>query len=302
MLVGKSFQYVKAIRQEGSFSRAAESLGISQPSLSQYIIKLEKQLGASLFERGGGEVKLTEAGKLYWETALRMEELQQELQLKLEDLAADYKGSLTVGTAPYRSAFMMPRIVKRFHEKYPEIRVIIREGTTRELMEGLEQGIFDLCLSVLDREAERFAYEKVMEEELLLAMPREGAIPEAQTAEGRRYPAVPVSRLEGMSFVTLTQSQIMQQSLEKLCGDNGIVFHTAAVVKSLEAQIAMVKAGVGAALVPEGVRVFCHPGEVCFYSILEPKLSRDVAVIWRGERRLSRRGEAFKEVIREIQW
>ncbi len=298
MLNRKAYQYIRILAQEGSFSRAAESLGISQPSLSQYVIKLEKQLGAALFDRGGGEVKLTEAGRLVLDTAAQIEELERSLEIQLADLAEDKKGSLTVGTAPFRCAAMMPQIVKRFHRKYPGISVIIREGTTRELIEGLEQGVYDLCVSVLPVDEDLFAWKKVMEEEILLAVPADQPLP-AVSLPDRAYPAVSVQVLNDLPFVSLTKKQVMQQLRDRLCAEYGLTLRTAATVKSLEAQLAMVQAGVGAALLPEGIQALNNKDGVRYYSLAEKKLTRDVAVIWRKNRQLSRRARAFMQVIGE---
>ena len=100
----------------------------------------------------------------------------------------------------------------------------------------------------------------------------------------------------------LTSAQFMQRRLEELSEDLGLTLHTAAVVKSLEAQIAMVRAGVGMALMPTGIERFCAPGEVVFYSFLQPLPKRELVMMWRKDRKLSRAAEELKRVIRELEW
>ena len=100
----------------------------------------------------------------------------------------------------------------------------------------------------------------------------------------------------------LTESQVMQQRLEWICREKGLELKQAAVVKSLEAQIAMVRAGVGMALVPAGVERLCGESEVRFYSIKEPLMTREVVVLWRRDRILSKAGTALKQVMKEITW
>ena len=78
--------------------------------------------------------------------------------------------------------------------------------------------------------------------------------------------------------------------------------NVAAIVKSLEAQIEFVKAGVGIALMPSGIERFCNDTSVTFYSFTEPLPRREVVVIWRKDQKLSNTAEELKEVIHSIQW
>ena len=94
----------------------------------------------------------------------------------------------------------------------------------------------------------------------------------------------------------------MQRQLSDLLQSRRIAVNTAAVVKSLEAQIEFVKAGVGMALMPSGIERFCAPGEVAFYSFSESLPRREVVVMWRRDRKLSGVAEELKEVIRSIPW
>lgn len=106
----KQFQYVLALAQEGSFSKAADTLNITQPSLSQYIKKIEKQIGLVLFDRTNGDVRLTDAGKVYIETGRKILDLEHRMENSFTDLSNYKTGSLIIGAAPYRAASMLPTI------------------------------------------------------------------------------------------------------------------------------------------------------------------------------------------------
>ena len=114
----KQFKYVLVLARTGSFSAAAEELNISQPSLSQYIKKIERDLGIELFDRAGGNVRLTDAGRVYIDIGRKMLDLEHRMSVALSDLSENKTGSVIVGTSPYRSASMMPTIAKRFRELY----------------------------------------------------------------------------------------------------------------------------------------------------------------------------------------
>ena len=164
----KQFKYVLVLSQAGSFSRAAEELGISQPSLSQYVKKIENEIGMPLLDRAGGNVRLTDAGRAYIDAGRRILDVERQMQGTLTDIKNNKSGTLTVGASPFRTVGFMPEVIKRFKNDYPGIRVVICEADTSALMEGLEQGEFDLCITMLPVDEHIFSYKKIFDEEMVL--------------------------------------------------------------------------------------------------------------------------------------
>lgn len=298
----KQLKYVLALAHEGSFSKAADALDISQPSLSQYIKKLENQIGQELFDRTSAQLRLTDAGRVYVDLGRQILDLEHQMQMKLADIGENRGGSLVIGASPYRAAGMLPTIAKAFQQTHPGVHLIVWEGTTAELAEGMERGEYDLALTLLPVEERLFCYEKVTQEELILAVPRDYPILETQPLPERRYPAVDAAVLDGQRMVMLTDRQYMQKRLEDLRLDYGLHFQPAAIVKSLEAQIAMVSAGVGMALVPSGIAHLHGAQDVRFYSFVQPLPQREVVLRWRKEIALSKTAQALKTVIRNLTW
>lgn len=296
----KQYKYVLVLANEGSFSRASDVLNITQPSLSQYIKKIEKQLGIALFDRANGDVRLTDAGKVYVETGRKILDLEHQMDGKLADLRSYRTGSLIIGAAPYRAASMMPLIASSFRKLHPGMHLVVREGTTAELVENMEHGEYDLCLTMLPIDSELFSYEKVLEEELILAVP--ASYRPLPSAPGAKHDVVDVEVLNHKSLVMLTDGQFMQKQLNSLILSHHLNVIPAAVVKSLEAQIEFVKAGVGMALMPSGIERFCSHQEVRFYSFSTPLPRREVVVMWRKEYPLSKTAEELKKVILAIDW
>ena len=298
----KQFQYVLTLAHEGSFSKAADSLNITQPSLSQYIKKIEREIGQPLFDRTNGDIRLTDAGRVYIEAGRKILDIEHQMENSFTDLSSYKTGSLIIGAAPYRAASMMPVIAQRFQSLNPGMHLIVREGTTAELVEGMEHGEYDLALTLLPIDKRLFEYEPVVEEELILAVP--SSYPSFPTAEvkDRKHPAVDAAVLNNKSLVMLTDAQFMQKQLENLILDYKLSVSVAAVVKSLEAQIEFVKAGVGMALMPSGIERFCKESDVTFYSFTAPLPKREVVVMWRKDQKLSKTTEELKTVIHSIQW
>ena len=296
----KQLRYVLVLAHEGSFSRAAESLGITQPSLSQYIKKIEKEQGVELFDRTGGNVRVTDAGYVYIEAGRKILDLEKQMERRLEDLSAFRSGSIVVGVSPYRCIHLMPEIVRRFHKLYPGIRLVLEERAGASLLDDAEHGLFDLCIANLPVDERLFRYQLIMKEELLLAVNVQTELfqkleREAVRTEEKQYPAINFRALAGESFVTLSEQQPTQRNLNKICAEAGFSMENAVECRTIETQFAMVRAGIGAALVPSGLSQFSNAGEVAYYSFLQSIPYRDMAVIYRKEQYLSK---AVQDLIR----
>lgn len=298
----KQFKYVLILAELGSFSAAAEELGISQPSLSQYIKKIENQVGMTLFERTNGNVRLTDAGKTYVEYGKQILSLQHQMQTQFSDIAENKTGSIIIGTSPYRSASMMPEIAKAFQAKYPGMYLVVEEMVSSELINKMEKGAFDLCLTMLPVDEKQFTYEKIMEEEMVLAVP--AGYPDFKTSKlpNRKYLVIDINEIDGKNFVMITETQVMQQALNKLCDEYHLNLKKAAVVKALEAQINMVRSGVGMAVVPTGIERFCDSKEVKFYSFVQDLPRREIALMWRKDRKQPKVVTDLVSMIKQIEW
>ena len=304
----KQLKYVIVLANERSFSKAADVLNISQPSLSQYIKKIEKQIGLELFERANGHVRLTDAGRIYLDTGKKILDLEHQMQSQLLELSGCKAGSIIVGTTPFRSVTMMPRAVAEFKKLYPGIHVVVDERGNQELSEAAERGEFDVCVATLPINERIYNYDVIMEEEVFVAVPRGSELDRkleqaAIFMKERKHRAVDVQLLNGESFVMITDVQIMQKKLRDLCMDYNLDLQVAAIVKSLEAQNAMVREGVGAALVPTGVEKFeDKDGEVRYYSFIQEIPRRTVVAMYHREKILSKVVKDFITIMQNISW
>src|SRR6202012_2172186 len=130
-------RYVCAVAETGSFSRAAERCQIAQPSLSQQVLKLEKDLGARLFDRLGRSIRVTEAGRAFLPHARSILEQMEAARSSVAEKNGDSCGSVAVGAIPTIAPYLMPRYTAAFAKKYPDARLRIVEETTPILVEGL---------------------------------------------------------------------------------------------------------------------------------------------------------------------
>lgn len=296
----KQFEYVLTLNKEGCFSKAAEVLNISQPSLSQYIKKLENELGVVLFNRNGGNVRLTDAGRVYVEAGKKILDIKRDMALQFIDINENKKGTLTIGTSPYRSSVMLPFIAKEFKKQYPFITFAIEEGNTAELIEATIRGEYDLSLTVFEQDVLNFNYEVLTEEEFVLAVPASFKKFDSEFIQNRKYNAIDINQLNGIDFVMLKDTLFMQRTLNALAEKYNLKFGVSIVANSIEAQFAMVRNGLGVALVPSGIESLAASNEVDFYSFKQELPKRKVVAIWRKDKTLSKIEEDFLSLIKSI--
>ena len=295
----KQFKYVLELADTKSFGRAAENLNISQPSLSQYIKNIEKGLGVELFDRSGGGVRLTDAGRIYIEAGKKILALEREMYSDFADLSEHKTGTVTVGTSPYRSATLMPEATCKFHEKYPDMCVVVEEMTTDELLLAVERGDFDFALTVSPVDERKFDIEFLREEALVLAVPKSFE-PLSLEKSDSSSAEIDVRCIDGKKFVTIGENQPMQKALGNICLDFGINVKSAAVVKSLEAQFAMVQSGVGMALVPEGIKKLSSNDNVVFYKFKQKLPKREVVAVFKKGKAPNAPTKDLIKTIKEI--
>ena len=294
----KQFKYVLMLAQEGSFSRAAENLNISQPSLSQYIKNIEQQVGVALFDRVSGEVRLTDAGRVYIDAGRRILDLERQMENRFSDIASFKGGTITIGISPYRSVHMIPTLLKEFDKFYPNIKLIVKERSGRELIEAAEHGEFDLCVIALPVENKNFQIEKICSEEILLAVNTESEFykkinTRAELLPNKKFPAVDIGIVDGEPFAKLGAYMPMRIVTEKLLDEYNIRVLDKIEVSSNEALLSIVGSGVCAAFVPSGVSNQAD-SKIAFFSIKQDVEFRDVAILYRKEQYLSK---PMKKVI-----
>mgnify|MGYP002861124223 CR=1 FL=1 len=299
----KQFKYVLVLSDQGSFSKAAEELNISQPSLSQYVRKIETELGVTLFDRTGSRVRLTDAGKAYIDAGRRILDIEHRMMAQFSDIADCKTGTLVIGVSPHRSVCIIPPAVKAFREKYPGIRVIIDERVGQELIERAEHGEYDICITTLPVNEGQFIYEPMKREECVLAVPKGSPLDKrlegkAVKRKNRTFPAVDVKKINGEDFIVLSENQLMQRILEDICRDNNIALNRIVICRSLEAELALVKEGVGPALLSSGL---LREGDkkLNVYSLIQEIPMREIVVMWQKDYHPSKAVREFIEILKK---
>lgn len=175
------FDYFFKILEAGTISEAARQLYISQSALSQYLITLENQLGARLFNRNTTPISLTYEGELYYQTAIKILQMEKDLQRSLDDVKNASLGRITVAMTTMRSQQLLHLLIPRFKERYPAVDISIIHDRNEDLVDLVVNGKADIAFISRSQRRDDLAYIPLAESEILLSAPPQHPIAQ-QTA------------------------------------------------------------------------------------------------------------------------
>lgn len=227
-------KYVYEVYKERSFTKAAQNLYISQPSLSARIKKIEEMIGEPLFDRSTTPLQLTEVGKVYIEAAEEITQIEQRVENYINDLAGLKTGNLAVGASTLFAAYVVPSLITQFNQKFPDVHIQLIEGNTAELEEMLGSNTLDFVIDNYHYDSILYNKELYCEENILLAVPKHFSVNEelkeyqlsyenikSKKYLSRKYPAVPLGRFANLPFIMLTQGNDTRTRGDRLCRNVG---------------------------------------------------------------------------------
>ncbi|MEO3944454.1 LysR family transcriptional regulator [Gorillibacterium sp. CAU 1737] len=290
----RQLNYAVKIAAEKHFSRAAEKLHIAQPSLSQQLSKLEKELGVLLFQRSTNSVELTYAGEVFMERAQAILDQVNQLTREMEDISQLKKGRLVVGSLPITGAHMLPRVLPAFRRSYPGIELTLVEDTTARLEKFTSSGQTDIAILTLPIEDPALDYTPLLREELWLAVPHDHPL-------NLRNPGTPVdiAQLRNEPFILLKMGQAFRKISLELCRQAGfeptIVFESS----NIETIQSLVATGMGIAFIPSMIARDASIPYTPAYLPLKGLPHRTLVLAYRKSRYRSRTVQAFLDVTME---
>jgi LysR family hydrogen peroxide-inducible transcriptional activator len=292
-------EYLAAVAEEGSISKAARRVGVAQPSLSQQVKKLEDELGHRLLDRLPKGVVPTEAGRQLLEHARRVLAEIADARRRIGDTPGAVTGSLAVGAIPTMAPFLLPGVLRRFSKRHPDVRLTVVEDVTDRLLGALERGEIDVAVLSSAHAPATVHCDRVAREPLRLMLP--AAHPLAKSAKGRAKqepPAVPWRAMAGERMIVLQEMHCLAGQVSRFCDRAGVrppVFMRGAQLSTVAA---MVAAGLGVSVVPE---MMCNaaswPG-CAIRSIAGESPTRDICLAWSLLRYRTNAARAFEAQLR----
>lgn len=227
-----------------SFSKAAQRVHLTQPTVSQHIDALENYLGARLFDRLGKEVALTKAGEVLYGYAKQITELRGNAQQALDLFLGKKSGHLVLGASTIPGEYILPQQLGDFKNLYPAIRITLRIGDTEEIMDALLARKIELGIVGAKRTHPRVKFTAFAEDELILAVP--------QGHRWWRRTSIALPELRDEPFIMREEGSGTRISMEQMLRERGISTDRLAIIAEVGSTTAVkqaIKAGIGVSLI-----------------------------------------------------
>jgi LysR family hydrogen peroxide-inducible transcriptional activator len=284
-------RYFVAVAQTGNFSRAAERCHVSQPSLSQQILKLERKLGQPLFQRLGRKVLLTDAGHLLLDRATAILATADDAERRLRSGDEAHGGRLAVGAIPTIAPYFLPQALERFMRPRSNVELNVREDVTSNLVQALVEGELDLAVAALPIADERLDAAPLFTEPLLLAVP-----PRHILAKQRR---IGLRDLAAERFILLHELHCLGEQVLSFCRAHDCHPQVACRSAQISTIQALISLGQGVSLLP---RMACRADRsktLVYRPLHQSQPHRTVAVIWHRHHYHSPLAERFLAELRQ---
>lgn len=286
----RDMRYFYAIAEEGNISNASKRLNIAQPAVSRQMKQLEDNLGVQLFERGSRRIKLTEAGQLMRERVEQILELVEGTMNEITELNSGAVGTISIGTVTTSGAILLPNLINRFHDLYPNVTFQLWEGDGFRILELLDKGIIEVGIIRAPFDSDIYESITLPDEPLVIAMKQDcncGEDPKnIRLIELANQPLIVPIRWKPM-FVEWCTKAGFKPNIVCLC--DGIIMN-----------ILWAKRGIGMALVPKSTEGLIADSALTYKTIVEPTVSTQTVIVWLRNRRLSASSKHFLNLIRDL--
>lgn len=232
-----------ALARAGSFTHAAEELGIAQPSLSQQIRTLEKKIGTPLFERMGRSIRLTAFGEALREPALSILQQVAMAENSLANLRDGVRGRLRVGVIPTILPYLIAPRIGGFLKEFPDVDLQLIEDATPRLVEQLQSGDLDIAVTALPVRNPDIICSELFREPLFLAVAEGHALARKQSVDLRELANEPL--------LLLKEGHCLRDSVLMACTRAKAELRSIFETDQLESIFQLIKSGLGVTLVPE---------------------------------------------------
>lgn len=265
-----------AVAEELHFGRAAARLFMTQPPLSRQIQLLEQALGLALFERNSRSVRLTDAGRVYYGDALRILRLNDQAADSARRVARGDAGQVTLGFTAVSGYQLVPELLSAASRSLPGITVVLKEMVSLEQVKALDSRVIDLGIMRSQFATKGLTFQHLAREPLVVAMP-------AQHALAKRN-AIAAQDLEGAAFVMYSADggKYFHDRISALLITAGVRVNYVQFIDQTHTIMALVRAGIGVAIVPASARELCF-GEVVFRPLWTKSAYADIDLAWSEE-------------------
>jgi LysR family transcriptional activator of glutamate synthase operon len=289
----RQLHYFMEVAEREHVSEAAQHLHVAQSAISRQIANLEAELGVTLFEREGRNVKLTPIGKVFLthiKTAVKAIEFAKK---QIDEYLDPEKGSIKIGFPTSLASHLLPTVISAFKDKYPNVSFHLRQGSYRFLIQ-----------SVIDREIDLAFLGPVpqnipdIEGTILFSESISALLPISHPLASKK--GILLNELRNDEFVLFPKGYILQEIAVDACKQAGFVPRISSVGEDLDAIKGLVSAGIGVTLLPDSTFHEAIPRFTVKIPIELPLVTRTVGIIISKKRELAPSEKVFYQYVKEF--
>ncbi|MEW4024587.1 HTH-type transcriptional regulator CynR [Bacillus sp. B01(2024)] len=286
--------YFLEVARLKSFTKASQSLYVSQPTISKMIKNLETELGIKLFYRNGRQVELTDAGQSMYVQAQEITKSFQNLTSELNDIMEVKKGHVRIGLPPMIGSGFFPRVLGDFRVTYPDVTFQLVEDGSIKVQQGVEDGSLDIGVVVLPANEEIFHTFTIVKETLMLVVH-----PLHRLADEKECS---LHELKEEPFIFFREDFVLHNRIMTECVKAGFRPHVIYETSQWDFISEMVSANLGIGLLPERICRGLDPEKVKTIPLVHPVIPWHLAIIWRKDRYMSFAARAWLEHTKSYLW
>lgn len=293
----KEFTYIIKVAELSSFTKAANELFISQPALSHYINKIEKDLGAKIFNRSTNPISLTDAGEIYIQTGKEILDKIESMQDGIKQINAHQKGTLKIGLPKSRASYMLPKIIPNFIDDYPNITLEFLERNSKYLKAQLLEGNLDFIIVPNLSNEEELTSINIYKEEIVLAVPEKllkNKMKHTNTIND-------LTVLNELPLIALKKGHGIRNALDSLFDQFGIQPQIIMETTKNETAYRIASTGVAACIIPDiTMKLAQKIDELSVFTLTDSGIQWQIAALFRKDKHLTPPMNAFIEIAKEV--
>ncbi|TWT33494.1 Hydrogen peroxide-inducible genes activator [Posidoniimonas corsicana] len=276
------------VAERGNITHASEELGVSQPTLSRSIQRLEEEFGQPLLERRTRSIALTDAGRLLESRAKQVLQILDDAKTQIAD--DGQSGQLRIASIPTVAPYFLPDFLRCFHNDYPDAMLVVQEDTTDKLVQRCKDGEIDLAVLALPISAKYLQTEPLFSEPLLLVTATDH--PLATKAE------VTLEDVEPCAFILLDEAHCLTENVVSFCRQRSIQPVAVERTSQLTTVQELVSLGHGVSMIPAMARRLDESPNRVYRTLAGEVPNRTIAMLWNPYRFESKLQRALKERLR----
>ncbi|MBP1968533.1 LysR family transcriptional activator of glutamate synthase operon [Virgibacillus natechei] len=286
----RQLRYFIEVAEREHVSEAALHLHVAQSAISKQISNLEGELGVTLFERDGRNVKLTQIGREFLKHAKIVIRSAEDAKKQIDEYLAPDRGTIKIGFPTSLSNHLLPSVISAFKEEYPNIAFQLRQGSYKFLIEAIKKG--DIHVAFLGPAPKD---DPDIESSILFAEYISALLPQTHALSNKK--SLHLTDLKNDEFVSFPRGFVLEKIIMDACKQAGFVPKISSEGEDLDAIKGLVAAGIGVTLLPESTFQELTPRMTVKIPIDIPEIRRTVGVIKQKNKNLAPSEKVFYDFV-----